>query len=78
MPRVLVFDDNGAPTLTERVTAADFDAEHFRRCLCERLRWAVSDAEQSSPATGPCLATDGAPLAPGRWGGGAPAAALAE
>jgi hypothetical protein len=45
MPRVLVTDDNGMPVWTERVTAADFESEHFRGCLRERLSWAVADAQ---------------------------------
>jgi len=27
------------------VTAPDFETEHFRRCLAERVAWAVGDAE---------------------------------
>jgi hypothetical protein len=52
MARVVVTDESGAPTWTERVIPEDFDAEHFRRCLCERLRWAVADAEPAPPAVG--------------------------
>ena len=49
MPRVLVTDENGAPTWVERVMPEDFATEHFRRCPCERLRWAVADAEAATP-----------------------------
>jgi hypothetical protein len=47
MPRVLVTDDNGAVAWNERVTAADFETEHFRRQLSTRLSWAVADADQN-------------------------------
>ena len=52
MARVLVRDDSGATTWTERVSSADFDTEHFRRCLAERLWWAVADAESRWRAAG--------------------------
>lgn len=45
MPRVLVIDDDGRLTWAERVQGDDFESEHFRRCLSDRLRWAVADAE---------------------------------
>jgi len=45
LPRVLVIDDQGGLTWCERVRAEDFENEHFQRCLNDRLRWAVSDAE---------------------------------
>jgi hypothetical protein len=45
MPRVLVVDDHGGLTWCERVRTEDFETEHFQRCLTDRLRWAVSDAE---------------------------------
>jgi hypothetical protein len=48
MPRVTVTADDGTFTLSERVTPADFDSAHFRRCLCERLSWAVADADERS------------------------------
>ena len=53
MPRVVVTSENGAPTWVERVMPEDFATEHFRRCLCERLRWAVADAEAATPAARP-------------------------
>jgi hypothetical protein len=37
MPRVIVVNENGTTTWDERVTAADFETEHFQRCLAERL-----------------------------------------
>jgi hypothetical protein len=46
MPRVLVTDDDGEVAWNERVTAADFDTEHFRHQLTTRLSWAVTDAQQ--------------------------------
>lgn len=51
MPRVLVIDDNDGLTWCERVRANDFETEHFRRCLNDRLRWAVSDAEACTHAS---------------------------
>jgi hypothetical protein len=45
MPRVLVTDeDRTVVAWDERVTLADFETEHFRRQLTERLSWAVADA----------------------------------
>ena len=43
MPRVIVVNKNGTMTWDERVTAADFETEHFQRCLAERLSWAVAE-----------------------------------
>ena len=37
MPRAIVVNENGTTTWDERVTAADFETEHFQRCLAERL-----------------------------------------
>ncbi len=48
MPRVLVTGDDGEVFWSEGVKAADFDADHFRRCLADRLGWAVADAEGPS------------------------------
>jgi hypothetical protein len=52
----------------EGVNAADFDTEHFRRALADRLGWAVADADAN--AVGPTLATmdviAGPTQAPGR------------
>ena len=45
MPRVLVTRDDGEIYWNESVKAADFDGEHFRSCLVDRLGWAVADAE---------------------------------
>ena len=46
MPYVLVTTDDAEPRVLhrERVTPADFETEHFRRCLADRLRWAAEDA----------------------------------
>lgn len=46
MPRVLVIADHGRVTHDERVWASDFESEHFRRCLAERLSWATEDADR--------------------------------
>lgn len=31
----------------ERVAPSDFETDHFRTCLSERLAWAVEDAEHA-------------------------------
>ena len=48
MPRIIVEADGREPEVVfwERVGEEDFDAEHFRNCLADRIRWAVADAEQ--------------------------------
>jgi uncharacterized membrane protein len=52
MPRILVTREDGEVFWNEGVTAKDFETEHFRRCLADRLGWAVADAEtRSVPAT---------------------------
>ncbi|GEM_PF-3143415 len=50
MPEVLVTttaakEDDGIILLRERVRSSDFETEHFRRQLAERIGWAVADAE---------------------------------
>src|SRR5437763_12504984 len=49
MPRIIVEADDSAREVVfwERVGAEDFDADHFRNCLCDRLAWAVADAESA-------------------------------
>ena len=52
MPQIIVASDHGAAfgegavTLREGVTVADFESEHFATQLVERLGWAVEDADQ--------------------------------
>ncbi len=52
MPQIIVTADRGAAcaegavTLRERVTVADFESEHFATQLVERLGWAVGDADE--------------------------------
>ena len=54
MPQIIVTADHGAAfgegsvTFRERVSAADFESEHFAMQLVERLGWAVRD---DGPAT---------------------------
>jgi hypothetical protein len=48
VPRVIVRAESGEVFWDESVRAADFDGEHFRRCLADRLAWAVADAEGGS------------------------------
>jgi len=53
MPQIIVTADRGAAfaegavTLRERVTVADFESEHFATQLLERLGWAVGDADEA-------------------------------
>jgi hypothetical protein len=47
MPRVLVVSDDGEMVWNERVNTSDFEGEHFRRCLVDRVGWAVADAEST-------------------------------
>ena len=52
MPHIIVTaDDAGGRVLhSERVTPADFETEHFRAQLAERVAWAVEDAERDGPS----------------------------
>ena len=47
MPRITVIadDPSGRVLHSERVTPTDFETEHFRAQLAERVAWAVEDAE---------------------------------
>jgi hypothetical protein len=47
MPHINVVTDtpSHARLYTERVTVGDFQTEHFRAQLIERLTWAVGDAD---------------------------------
>jgi hypothetical protein len=44
MARIVISSDEGHVTHSERVLPSDLDSEHFRRCLIERVQWAVKDA----------------------------------
>lgn len=50
MPQIIVTADGGAAfgdgavTLRERVSVADFESQHFATQLAERIGWAVADA----------------------------------
>jgi len=52
VPQIIVTADRGAAfgegavTLRERVSIADFESEHFATQLVERLGWAVGDADE--------------------------------
>jgi hypothetical protein len=52
MPQIIVTADagaafaEGAVTLRERVSVADFESQHFATQLLERLGWAVGDAHE--------------------------------
>jgi hypothetical protein len=51
MPRIIVMANTPgggserAVMFTERVTASDFESDHFQTQLVERLGWAVGDAQ---------------------------------
>jgi hypothetical protein len=47
MPRIIITADDSSArvVLSERVTPSDFETEHFRTQLAERVAWAVEDAE---------------------------------
>jgi hypothetical protein len=52
MARILIRGADGHLTHSERVILGDLDSEHFRRCLIERVQWAVKDAHtQADSAT---------------------------
>lgn len=64
MPRVLVLDDHGGLTWCERVRSGDFEIEHFRRCLSDRL----GELEVSQAVPGRCLHVEPSPIPGGRHG----------
>jgi hypothetical protein len=45
VPRIRLIADDGWTALEERVCAADFETDHFRTQLAQRLAWAAMDAE---------------------------------
>jgi hypothetical protein len=45
MTRILVAREDGSVIWNEGVNATDFETEHFRRALADRLGWAVADAD---------------------------------
>ena len=49
MPRIHVIADDGRLALDERIHPGDLSSEHFRRCLMERIDWAVADAQEMAP-----------------------------
>jgi hypothetical protein len=57
MPQIIVAATGVDPfeeavMLRERITARDFESDHFARQLVERLTWAVSDARATEQADG--------------------------
>jgi len=67
VPQIIVTADRGAAfaegavTLRERVTATDFESEHFANQLVERLGWAVGDAHEVE-RVGQLIATPPEPI----------------
>lgn len=49
MPRIHITADDGRPVLDERISRQDLSSAHFRRCLMERIAWAVADAQETGP-----------------------------
>jgi thiamine monophosphate synthase len=49
MPRIIVETEGLQREVVfwEHVGPEDFDAEHFRRCLADRIGWAVADAREA-------------------------------
>jgi hypothetical protein len=49
MPRIIVETEGQKREVVfwEHVGATDFEAEHFRRCLADRIGWAVADAQDA-------------------------------
>ena len=47
MTRILVTREDGSVIWNEGVHAADFDTQHFRLALADRLGWAVADADRA-------------------------------
>jgi hypothetical protein len=69
MPRIIVTadDSSGRVLHSERVTPSDFETEHFRTQLAERVAWAVEDAELATgaePRQTPAAAGEAATHAP--------------
>jgi hypothetical protein len=64
VPRVLVTSDDGDVFWNESVKAPDFEVDHFRRCLADRLGWAVADAEGPAPTNVRPIQPAPAPQAP--------------
>jgi hypothetical protein len=49
VPRIHVIADDGRLALDERLCPEDLSSAHFRRCLMERIDWAVADAQEMAP-----------------------------
>ncbi len=69
MPRIIVTvdDSSGRVLHSERVTPSDFETEHFRTQMAQRVAWAVEDAEVASgaePQQTPAAAGEAARRAP--------------
>lgn len=49
MPRIIVETEGQEREVVfwEHVGTGDFEAEHFRRCLADRIGWAVADAQEA-------------------------------
>jgi len=61
MARVQVLADDGWVALDELATPHQLDSEHYRRCLADRIHWAVGDAQRR--ATESAAWPDASPVA---------------
>jgi hypothetical protein len=54
MPQVIVIadDPSGRVMHSERVSPSDFETDHFRAQLAERVAWAVEDADCEAASDG--------------------------
>jgi hypothetical protein len=52
VPRIHIVADDGRPALDERICTEDLSSAHFRRCLMERIDWAVADAQEMASHEG--------------------------
>ena len=52
MPRVKVIADDGWVAFDELATEHQTASDHYRRCLADRIHWAVGDAQQHVHAAG--------------------------
>jgi hypothetical protein len=60
MPRIIVTTDDSDQRVlhSERVTPSDFETDHFRAQLAERVAWAVADDAVTAAAGPPAAAAD--------------------
>ena len=72
MPRVQVIADDGWVALDELVFEAQLEGDHARRCLADRILWAIRDADAHAASHGRDEGLDGAWARPSRTGDRSP------